>query len=118
MPGLSAPDRPPAVEPAKGHAGHGLPLKPVTDSSDWKAADFRHDSWIASLNETHVKEIEIAIDATIHAHEGRFGRGTCLPPVSSCICSCQPSASTFSVQLVVLSSAKADVSAMRQKLHS
>ena len=74
MPGLVTPDRPPAVEPGNGLATRGLPLKPVSDSSVWKASDFKDDSWIASLSEQHIQEIEAAIDATIHAHEDRFGR--------------------------------------------
>ena len=83
MPGLAAPDRPPAVvQPVKRRAGNGPPLKPVTDSSVWQASDFRHNAWVASLSEQHVQEIEAAVGATIHAHEGRFGRGhvPCPPP--------------------------------------
>jgi hypothetical protein len=81
MPGFAASDRPPAVETTSGRAADG-PLKPVTDHSVWKASDFRDGSWIASLSEEHVQEIEAAIGATIHEHEGRFGRGH-VPDVSS-----------------------------------
>jgi hypothetical protein len=73
MPGLKASDRPPSIEAINGRGAHDS-LTPVTDHSVWKANDFRDGSWIVSLSEDHTQEIEAAIGATIHAHEGRFGR--------------------------------------------